>query len=225
VRVRGQAMVSSLASAEAATALPLHYPAQLIETRCLAGGKNLVLRPVLPQDEARLAAMLQAQSADALRRRFHGAVRPSACWCRRMSRVDYRQQLALVVCAWASPEEHVVGEARYSLLDDALSADCAMMVDSRWQRRGLGRWMLGALLHAAADAGLQALTCEVLIDNQPMLTLAQRCGFTPVALAHDGRLLRLQRSLGVAVHSPGAAGRLPVNVVGVNAEVGLLRSS
>lgn len=187
-----------LAPAEASAELPVHYPTRLIDARRLCGGQSLLRRPVLPQDDALLAAMLWAQPAQALRWRFHGAVRPSTGWCQRMSRVDYRQQLAMVVCAVGRSDEHLVAEARYSLADDDASADCALMVDTRWHRRGLGRWLLGALLWAAADAGLERLECEVLADNQAMLGLAQSCGFKPLTVAQEGRLLRLQRGLGDA---------------------------
>lgn len=165
------------------------------DARARGAGQGLLLRPVQPQDGALLASMLRLQPAQLLRHRFHGAVRPSALWCERMSRVDHRRELALVICTAAPGGEQIVAEGRYFVGDDGLTAECALMVDARWQRHGLGRWLLCALTTAATERGLLQLECQLEHDNKPMLQLAAQCGFAAVAAEQGDQMLRMRSSL------------------------------
>lgn len=188
--------------------LPLRYPTTLIDARWLGGAKRLLLRPVLPQDEGLLANFLTAQSADARRNRFHAAVSPSPRLCRQMSQVDYRRQLALVVCSLTNGLEQLVAEARYCVADEGRSAEFALMVDERWRRQGVGGWALRALKQAAARAGVARLEGQVLHDNHPMLGLARRCGFDCSPDPHDERLVLVQRRLAALDASTAGAGHV-----------------
>jgi acetyltransferase len=198
-------MSTSTATPNQPTGLPIRYPTALIDARCLGGAQALLLRPVLPQDEGLLSAFLQAQSAAARRNRFHAALNPSPRLCRQMSQVDYRRQLALVVCSLANGAEQLVAEARYCVTDDGRSAEFALMVDERWQRQGVGGWALRALKQAAARAGVARLEGEVLHDNQPMLGLARRCGFACSPDPQDERLVRVRCRLAAVDASAAGA--------------------
>lgn len=191
-------MPPSTAQATAPAGLPIWYPTTLIDARCWSGAQRLLLRPVLPQDEHLFAALMLAQSAQARHNRFHAAVKPSPGFCRQMSRVDYRQQLALVVCSMAGGVEALVADARYGVAVDGLSAEFALIVDERWQRQGIGRWLLLALQQAAAIAGLKWLEGEVLQDNHAMLGLAQRCGFARMPGSREEPVVRVRRQLAAA---------------------------
>lgn len=190
-------------SANPPTGLPMQYPTTLIDARWLGGVQRMLLRPILPQDEGLLSAFLLAQSAHARRNRFHAAFSPSPLVCRQMSQVDYRRQLALVVCSLADGVEQVVAEARYCVADDGRSAEFALMVDERWQRQGVGGWALCALKEAATRAGVARLEGEVLPDNRPMLGLARRCGFLFGPDPQDEQLVRVQCRL-AAMHASAA---------------------
>lgn len=198
-------MPSSTAQACAQTGLPVQYPTALIDTWWLGGTQRLLLRPVLPQDERLLSDLVLAQSADARRSRFHSALRPSPQMCRQMSQVDYRQQLALVVSTLTGGVEQLVADARYCVTGDGRAAEIALMVDERWQRRGVGGWALLVLQQAAAHAGLARLEGDVLLDNRSMLGLAHRCGFVPVPGSQDGRLVRMRHRLAAADASAACA--------------------
>ena len=186
------------------TPLPLaryeihHYPAALIDIRTLPDGRRLMLRPVLPQDEPLLAGLVARLSAAGRRNRFHGAVNLGAAQLQRMSRIDYKRELAFVITACQGATECVVADARYCIDADAQGAEFALMVDERWQRLGLGCWAMQALRDAAQAAGLTWLHGEVLSDNAPMRALMQRCGLCCTADPEDDRLVQVQLRLGHA---------------------------
>lgn len=194
-------------SAATRATAPAHYPTTLIDARWLGSAQRLLLRPVLPQDDGLLATLLLAQSANARRNRFHGAVNPSPGLCQQMARVDHRHHVALVVSTLDCGQEQLVADARYSVSDDGRSADFALLVDERWQRHGVGAWALCALQRAAAAAGLDWLEGEVLRDNQAMLQLAQRCGFASAPDPHDERLVRVQHRLAASDAHPAPSAR------------------
>ena len=52
----------------------------------------------------------------------------------------------------------------------------AVTVIDSWQRRGLGTVLLRELAQRAAEEGIRHFTAQILADNRPMLTLAQRLG-------------------------------------------------
>ncbi len=95
-----------------------------------------------------------------------------------MTRVDYRRHMALVVTATGAGANMVLAEARYCVNEAGDAAEFAVLVDDAWQRRGLGLRMIRALGDAATRAGIRWLHGSVLVDNEPMLALMDRCGFS-----------------------------------------------
>jgi len=154
-----------------------HYPATLIDTRAQGRPGRLTLRPVLPQDEPLLGALVARLSPEARRNRFHGAVKLSPSRLKLMTCVDYRSHLAVVISTFVDGVESLVADARYVVQADGLAAEFALMVDEAWQRQGIGTWALCSLHRAAAQAGVQHLHGDVLEGNAPMLALVQRCGY------------------------------------------------
>lgn len=65
-------------------------------------------------------------------------------------------------CFWA-----ILEEAHITIL----------AVHPNFQRRGVGQWILWALLQKACDRGLERATLEVRVSNQVALTLYQKFGF------------------------------------------------
>lgn len=187
-----------------------HYPARLIDQRKLGRQQHLTLRPVLPQDDHLLGQLVSGLSPAARRNRFHGAMKLSAERLQQLSRVDYQRQLALVVTTVVDGIEHLIADARYVVqADGAEGAEFAVMVDERWQRRGVAHWALHALQQAASQAGLRRLHGGVLAGNTPMLSLMQRCGYETAPHPEEQGVVKAQRRLDAAHPVPAARrGRL-----------------
>ena len=182
-----------------------HYPASLIETRALAGGRVLTLRPILPQDDELLALLVRELAPQARRNRFHGAVKLAPAHLRQMSNVDYQRQMAVVVTTQIEGAERLIADARYCVAPDGRSAEFALVVAEGWQRLGVGAWVMNTLQQAATRAGLEWLQGDVLQGNLPMLGLMQRCGFALCPDGEDDAVVKVQRRLGVrGAATPGA---------------------
>nr|WP_315184556.1 GNAT family N-acetyltransferase [uncultured Albidiferax sp.] len=171
----------------------------------LRDGTLLTLRPMQSQDGALLDALLERLSPRARHYRFHGGVnsRPAL-----LELPERSGQVAFVLTAQRFEQIQIVAEARYALDDNAEdSAEFALVVDDRWQRRGLGERAMRALSNTAAHAGLHWLHGEVLADNRAMLGLMQRCHFCCTPDAEDPRLVHAESALRLPqqpVHGWGA---------------------
>lgn len=159
--------------------LPGDYPRQWVTTLHARGGQQFTVRPILAQDDWLLAELVNGATPAVKHRRFPSAmahVVPAAL--HRLTCVDYCTHLALVVIGF-DPEgnEHMVAESRYVIDPDGRSAEFALMVDERWQRRRIGSALVKALGHAAAAAGVVHLRGEVMRENVAMLALMKHCRF------------------------------------------------
>ena len=88
-------------------------------------------------------------------------------------------RLASYVVARAGDE--VVGfGGLWVMVDEAHITTFA--VDPRWRRRGIGEWMLLALLDRAVDRHAREATLEVRLSNMPARRLYEKYGFRPVGI-------------------------------------------
>jgi CRP-like cAMP-binding protein len=134
----------------------------------LAGGGEVLLRPLLPSDRGRLAALLGGLSPESFRRRFFSTGAPSARLVDFLIDVDYTDHYAWVVVDAHDPERSIAA-ARYIRDADVVDrAELGFDVVDAFQGRGIGTLILGALAVAATAAGITQFTAEMLYENAPM---------------------------------------------------------
>jgi acetyltransferase len=172
------------------------YPTTMIDVWRGRDGERLLLRPVLPQDVDSLEELIRRSSTTSRYNRFHGAVNELPLdVLRAMTTVDYRQHMALVIAWMRADSEVVVADARYSVDPTGRSAEFAVLVEDRWQRSGLGRRAIHALVAAARRAGIVRLHGTVLRGNVAMLSLLRHCGFRQAGRAEDPRTVSWEKWL------------------------------
>lgn len=180
------------------------YPADLIDVVRIAGGKRVVIRPVLPQDEDLTVAFFRNLSGPSRYDRFMTNMRelpPELL--QRFTHVDYADHVALVAEVFAEGRETVIAEARYvRSASDRTQAEFAVSVAEDWQGMGLARLLLGKLVCRAAAAGVERIVGETLASNRRMLSLARKAGFSMKVSPEVSGLMLLEKPLRVA--HPGA---------------------
>lgn len=163
----------------------------------LRDGSPAWLRPLLPTDRTGIAAALAHQSAESLRRRFFTEVKVTERLVDFLVDIDYLHHFAWVVgtgtdtgagAAGADGPvddggEQAMGVGRYVRVGDPHAdgdgpptAEVAFHVGDRFQGRGVGRLLVGALGPAAQAAGIERFTADVLYDNAPMRALLDGVG-------------------------------------------------
>lgn len=155
-----------------------HYPAELIDVVSLAGGRRVVVRPVLPQDEDVTRAFFGSLPGPDRYARFMSPMRSlPPDLVKRFTNIDYCDHLALVAEVFEDGREIVVAEARYARGKDRSAAEFAVSVAEDWQGQGLASLLLAKLQRQAATAGVRQMTGETLATNDKMLHLARKAGF------------------------------------------------
>lgn len=164
------------------------YPQDLSETLRL-GGKDLLLRPIRPEDGERLKLFYQKAAPADMRLRFFMSRRAlPASELARYSQIDYDREMTFVALAPADAQgqQEMVGEVRAVCDPDNHTAEFAIQLASEWQGRGLGRTMLARLVRYLRDHGTAEVVGECLPENDSMATLAASLGFTVTAGAPGG---------------------------------------
>jgi CRP-like cAMP-binding protein len=142
----------------------------------LGDGTPILLRPLLPSDRGGFQAAVRGLSADSRRRRFFSTGQPSRQTMEYLIDIDYFDHFAwLVLEDQARPEG--LATARYVRQDeDHEAAEMAFGVVDRFQGRGIGTFLLGALAVAAGEASIRRMIGLVLTDNAPMRAVFAKAG-------------------------------------------------
>lgn len=152
----------------------------------------VLLRPVRPEDAGRVQSFVRALSPQSRRSRFFSGLSELGPYMlRRLTQPVPPNEFGLLALVGSPGARSVVGMA-HSALEEANSAELAIVVADAWQRRGLGTRLLRALSHHAS--GVAALRGIVLADNRAMLALARRLGFRVQGNPEPG-VVQVEKSL------------------------------
>jgi acetyltransferase len=163
------------------------YPSEL-EEGWVIGGRKLQVRPIRPEDGDRLAAFYAQASPADLRLRFFMARREvPRSELARYCQIDYEREMTFV----ALDREHMAGEVRAVCDPDNREAEFAIQVAGTWQRRGLGRKLLGKLLAYLRARGTAEVVGACLQENAGLLALARSYGFEVKNAPDETMKLRL----------------------------------
>jgi acetyltransferase len=181
-RIRVQRVQGAPPARAAADRLAIRpYPSEL-EERVLAMGREVMLRPIRPEDEPQHAQFLQRVDAQDLQLRFFHAVRVmSHNQLARFTQIDYNREMAFIASVddgKASAETW--GVVRAIADPDNTQAEFAILVRSDLKGHGLGALLMKKIIRYCAERGTGALTGAVLHGNERMLALARELGFTLV---------------------------------------------
>lgn len=166
----------------------------------LADGTSVRVRPIRPDDEARMADFHAGLSTRSVYHRyFHLATLEQRTAHARLAltcRTDPASGLALVA-------EHtrddgsleVLALARLTRTGDDGSAEFALLVVDQWQGLGLGRLMMEHLVEAARRVGVRWLYGDMLADNDAMRAVVRRAGFRVRTVPGDAAVLRAERAV------------------------------
>ncbi|HJR72647.1 MAG TPA: GNAT family N-acetyltransferase [Luteimonas sp.] len=145
----------------------------------LPNGREVLIRPIRPDDAYPLKAAFPLLEPDEIRQRFLFAMKELGDeQAERLTHPDPRTEFALVAAEPLPPGEALVGAvARVSIVPGSREAEFAILVSHYIAGMGLGRQLMRRLVRWAKGKKLERLYGDVLEHNQPMLQLAQSLGF------------------------------------------------
>ncbi len=157
------------------------YPERLVKTAKLRDGKEVILRPIKPEDEPLWLEMLGTCSKDSIYHRFRydfhyksHEIATEFCY------IDYDREMAIVAEVEENGKRLMIGEGRLFADPDLEMAEYAVLVTDRWQKKGLGLLLTEYCLQIARFTGVKRVAAETTTDNKAMLNLFKKLEFTPI---------------------------------------------
>jgi len=161
------------------------YPQEYSFTGETKDGTPIRIRPVRPEDEHAIVEFHKELSDETVFMRYFSAQKLSQRIShQRLMRtcfLDYNRELALAALVPGSDGKGgwtIVGVGRIIRKRTPGEASFAMVLQDKFQRRGIGSQLLDRLLEVAVKEGIHTLTAVVLTENRPMQEMLRRYGFT-----------------------------------------------
>ncbi|GMT45271.1 MAG: acetyltransferase [bacterium] len=155
------------------------YPERLVKTAKLRDGKEVILRPIKPEDEPLWLEMLGTCSKNSIYHRFRydfhyksHEIATEFCY------IDYDREMAIVAEVEENGKRLLIGEGRLIADPDLEMAEYAVLVADRWQKKDLGFLLTEYCLRIARVIGVKRVAAETTLDNKAMLNLFKKLGFT-----------------------------------------------
>jgi acetyl coenzyme A synthetase (ADP forming)-like protein len=148
----------------------------------LRDGRSILIRALRPDDKARLLEHFRGLSDQSVHFRFFSAKRDlSEAELARFTELDFVRDAALVATLVDGDRERIIGVGRYNALGDEGTpsrAEVAFAVTDANQGRGIGTLLLEHLVPIARANGITEFQANVLGENNRMLQVFAKSGFT-----------------------------------------------
>ncbi len=164
------------------------YPQDLEEPFALRNGRQLLLRPIRPEDEPAHYDFLSQVSIEDMRFRFFGLVRrlPHSEMAR-LTQIDYDREMAFVAVA---PREdgrgwETLGVVRTFTDPNNEKAEYAILIRSDLKGQRLGWKLMDKMVRYCRTRGTREIMGQVLRDNGAMLKLVTGLGFRTIVIPEE----------------------------------------
>ncbi len=159
----------------------------------LSDGTAVRIRPIAPKDKERIAEGWQHLSTSTRYLRFlHPKAKLSKWELAYLTEIDYVDHFAWGVELVDDPGHLGIGIARYIRdKDDPTVAEVAITIVDQYQRLGLGRLLLQAIVEAAKENGIERFRAEVSASNEQVIASLTRLGATSTRAEDSGVSLEM----------------------------------
>ncbi|MBC8338252.1 MAG: bifunctional acetate--CoA ligase family protein/GNAT family N-acetyltransferase [Alphaproteobacteria bacterium] len=164
------------------------YPEELEEPFTLRSGREVLLRPIRPEDEPEHHTFISKLTPDDIRFRFFGLIHELPhTQMARYTQIDYDREMAFIASA---PKDgggrETLGVVRIFTDPDNQEAEFAIVVRSDLKGQGLGTKLMKKIIAYCRDRGTKAIVGQVLEENEAMRRLARSIGFKSKTILGEG---------------------------------------
>jgi len=148
------------------------------ENVLLKNGQGIVIEPAKPDDIPCVESFMNRVSRESLRMRFMAAVsQVSLNVIKDLCKSDFKINGCLLAKTTDDTGSKVIGMGNYFAVGNSNSAELALLIEDKYQGRGIGTLLLERLAGLAAANGFVEFEAEVLSDNRPMINVFKSSGF------------------------------------------------
>lgn len=171
------------------------YPKELEELFTMTDGRQVMLRPIRPEDEPNHHVFVSKLTREDIRFRFFGLVHelPHSEMAR-LTQIDYDRDMAFIAEIVTENGKETLGVVRTVADPDNETAEFAVVVRSDLKATGLGKRLLTKMIEYCRSRGTSAIVGQVLRDNTRMLKFVEHLGFRQVRTI-DGDIVEVEYDL------------------------------
>jgi acetyltransferase len=153
------------------------YPAHYVQPWVCKDGRQVILRPVKPDDEILEKALFENLPETALRYRFTHAIKEMTHdMLTRLCNIDYDREMAIIAEYNTAEERRIVGISSLSVPVGNDSGEFAWIVSQDFEGVGLGLKLGDIIVGIAREKQLNSVYGVILNENSRALGLAKRLG-------------------------------------------------
>ncbi|MDF3073307.1 MAG: acetyltransferase [Alphaproteobacteria bacterium] len=173
------------------------YPRHLEHKARLRDGRELLLRPVRPEDEPLIHGYFARMDKEDVRMRFFAPMsRLPHNLAARLTQIDYDRQMAfLAFTTDAEGKQDGLGVVRIAADPDNRRAEYAITVRSDVKGAGVGRVLMRSIVDYARQRGIGEIFGTVLRENERMLRVCRAMGFTLQVVPEDPTIVEVVMAL------------------------------
>lgn len=144
----------------------------------LDDGEKLTIRHIAPADAEREQVFVQGLSPESSYRRFHGTKKDLGIKeLDEFTHPDARNAVAIVVIRSTEEGEEEIAEARFVVDPDWANSEFAIVIADKWQKRGIGKRLMNALITHLRVCGVKQISGSVIKSNMAMRALMKQMDF------------------------------------------------
>lgn len=163
------------------------YPVEYEELIELKDGEQVLLRPILPEDEPHHAQFINKVSKEDLYKRFFsdvGEFNHEAL--ANLTQIDYDREMAFVAVSQSREGSPIIGVSRALINPENTDAEFAILIRSDLKGNGLGKVLMNKIIQYCRHKGTLQMSGMTMPTNRGMLMLAQKLGFELDVQFEDG---------------------------------------
>jgi len=169
------------------------YPTKYIRPWRCRDGRSVLLRPIKPEDEPLERELIAGLSKESSRFRFFYIIKEITHeMLSRFCNIDYDREMAIIAEYTSNGKCRNVGVGRIIIELGGETGEFAILVADDFQGNGLGLKLLDNLIGVAQDKGLRSIYGIVLNNNQKMIALAKKLGFTTRSFSDEESRVTLE---------------------------------
>ena len=144
----------------------------------LKDGREILFRPIKPEDEPLWLEMFQSFSDESIRYRFFQVLKETPHEVRmRYCNIDYDREIAIVPVIKENGAEKILGVGRLVIEPDGKTGEIAFIIRDKWQGLGLGAKLVAYVIDIAAEMGVKKVIAIIMNDNCRAIKLVEKRGF------------------------------------------------
>jgi acetyltransferase len=144
----------------------------------LKDGREILFRPIKPEDEPLWLEMFQSFSDEAIRYRFFQPLKETPHEVRvRYCNIDYDREIAIVPVIKEDGITKILGVGRLTIEPDRKTGEIAFIIRDKWQGMGLGAKLVDYVIEIAAEMGIKKIVAIIMNENHRAIKLVEKMGF------------------------------------------------